>query len=240
MSSQPSKEALYSDPNMKAVVGHLLNVAKVKSSERLAKQATDRAAKDVTEFMKKHDREFKGFLNSAKPEHALRMRLSRISKRYFLHKYNQTSSINNVNKKELFDLAQQYEKLIQKLDSLSPASHIYFAVGFYEYGIEANDFLSKTKDKLSSDLEVLRSLVSKNRGRGSPEIPHVKSAAEAAAMLFTRCSGRRFKKNIHTTRRGGKEFVELDSLFVETLLRGIDPEITFANVRTALKAIPVD
>ncbi|RDL49744.1 hypothetical protein BLJAPNOD_00852 [Ensifer sp. M14] len=234
-----NKEEFLSDPNMRAAAAHLLNLTNLKSSKAIARRATDRAITEVMKFMETHAL-FDEFLHSVKSEHVLRMKILEISKRYIKEKHVQHSSLNDIDKQELERLAKSYEKLILDLESLSPASRVYFATAFYENDLKPYDFFSETKNKLSSDWQIIRSLVSKKRGRGSLEIPHVKGAAEAAALLFTQCSSRRFKKNIRTTRKGGQEFIELDSLFVETLLKAMDPEITFANVRTALKAVPVD
>lgn len=234
-----SKETLLSDPEMIATTVHLVNLMNVKSSPKVAKQATQRSVAAITDFMRGHAL-FAEFLLCAMPHHVLRMRISRICRRYFHEKYIHKASITDVSKKELETLEKNYENLILNLKSLSPGSRVYIATSFYENDLKPYDFFSETENKLTSDLHLIRNLIRKRRGRGSPEITYVKNAAEATVPLFERCSGRRFKKNIHTTHRGGQEFIELDSLFVETLLKAIDPEITFANVRTALKAIPVD
>jgi len=221
-----------------ALATHIVNIARIKSSRTTAKEATSRAVEALLTFMREHSL-FEEFLQSTRPKHVLTLRISAISNWYYRYKFRQLSSINAVDKKELIALAKHYEKLINKLEALSPVTRLYVFTDFFEQDKEAMDPFAKTRATLEGDLEIIRRLIAKSRGRGSLEISHIKEVVEIAARLFTRCSRRRFKINWTAVGPNRNEFVALDSLFVETLLKAIDPEITFANVRTALREIPV-
>ena len=82
--------------------------------------------------------------------------------------------------------------------------------------------------------------------RGDRGRPDLVCAALGMAKLWSELSGQRFSKSVATTkeipsstRPDELEFDFPGSQFIRELLPAFDPDIGFAQVRTAIKAIPV-
>ena len=83
--------------------------------------------------------------------------------------------------------------------------------------------------------------------RGDRERTDIACAAADAATLWSELSGKRFSKNLSTSKKiQNAEYpweLEFDSAgpqFVRETIRALDPSVTFAEVRTALAKLPVN
>jgi hypothetical protein len=95
-------------------------------------------------------------------------------------------------------------------------------------------------------IEACRTAANIEGRRGDRGRPDLVCAAVSMAKLWSRFSGKRFSKSVATTKKvpsttrpGEFEFDAPGSQFIRELLPAFDPKISFAQVWTAIKAIPV-
>lgn len=70
---------------------------------------------------------------------------------------------------------------------------------------------------------------------GSRPTDHIDRALNRISALWLDLTGEKFPKNIVTTSAGAQEFISPGPQFALKLIQAMDPQITFADVSTALK-----
>lgn len=77
--------------------------------------------------------------------------------------------------------------------------------------------------------------------RGKPANDHIKAAARHLIRTYEAWTGEKYRKTLDIARGQGKEheFLSPGPSFVWLALRAIDPQLTFSEVRSALKELPL-
>jgi hypothetical protein len=75
---------------------------------------------------------------------------------------------------------------------------------------------------------------------GAHEKPHIQTGVKELADLWSTLTRKPFPKSVGVAKaKGTEEFVSPGAMFVHQMLAAIDPEVRLAEVRTALKSLPV-